>query len=297
MSPALLHNSAPAPLLTNGIGLPGIGTVYRGGKMASFRALCEAEAESDGEGGASLPLPLAITPALEKSVSIEESFETEPVTEKIKNLLKCKPVPVLASSESEMGLGPPVFDSQEVMEVIGSETEQQEQLNFTKLCQSDNYSSHHPVGGSPAVLNGENHASDGVETEGVVVGLGRVPKSEPPGSTPPSPSNCPPLEPQSEEFSEEELRSMRLRNNNVRQLIYKEVKRPGRRHTVLWEMLGKLQGPPWVRRQFIQEVKQEAIRFKRKELAEQLQARSDLLNKLCNSEPPSRSSSSEQTLR
>lgn len=82
------------------------------------------------------------------------------------------------------------------------------------------------------------------------------------------------------ELSAEELRSIKLRNNNVRQLIYKEVKKPGRQHKDLWEMLGKLHGPPWIRRQFIQEVRQEAVRFKRKELAEELQTRSDSLSKL-----------------
>lgn len=81
-------------------------------------------------------------------------------------------------------------------------------------------------------------------------------------------------------LSTEELRSLKLRNNNMRQLIYKEVKRPGRQHRDLWEMLGKLNGPPSIRRQFIQEVRQEAVRFKRKELAEELQKRSDSLSKL-----------------
>jgi hypothetical protein len=60
--------------------------------------------------------------------------------------------------------------------------------------------------------------------------------------------------------TEEELRSFRLRNNNVRQLIYKEVKRPGRSHDVLWKMLDGLHGPAWVRKQFIREVKLEALR-------------------------------------
>merc|ERR1712241_487504 len=80
-----------------------------------------------------------------------------------------------------------------------------------------------------------------------------------------------------EELSPDELRSIRLRNNNVRQLIYKEVKKPGRGHAELWEMLASLHGPPTVRRQFIQEVRQEAVRFKRLRLAEQLQKRSDSL--------------------
>ncbi len=60
--------------------------------------------------------------------------------------------------------------------------------------------------------------------------------------------------------TDDELRSCRLRNNNVRQLIYKEVKRPGRSHVLLWKMLENLHGPSWVRQQFIQEVKEEAVR-------------------------------------
>jgi len=78
-------------------------------------------------------------------------------------------------------------------------------------------------------------------------------------------------------LSPEELRSIRLRNNNVRQLIYKEVKKPGKVHADLWEMLSNLQGPPWIRRDFIKEVKLEAMRFKRMRLAEQLQKRCDAL--------------------
>jgi len=80
--------------------------------------------------------------------------------------------------------------------------------------------------------------------------------------------------------TKEELRSINLRNNNVRQLIYKEVKRPGRSHLKLWTMLEELQGPAWVRKQFILEVKQEAIRFKRRELADQLEDRCKKLAQL-----------------
>ena len=69
-----------------------------------------------------------------------------------------------------------------------------------------------------------------------------------------------PVKERSRSYSAEELRSIRLRNNNVRQLIYKEVKKPGRAHGELWEMLARLHGPDWVRRQFIMEVKQEAVR-------------------------------------
>eukprot|EP00088_Acartia_fossae_P009653 TRINITY_DN1470_c0_g1_i11.p1 TRINITY_DN1470_c0_g1~~TRINITY_DN1470_c0_g1_i11.p1 ORF type:complete len:1068 (-),score=228.93 TRINITY_DN1470_c0_g1_i11:1485-4688(-) len=79
-------------------------------------------------------------------------------------------------------------------------------------------------------------------------------------------------------LTEDELRSITLRNNNVRQLIYKEVKRPGKVHTNLWKMLDELHGPPWVRRQFIQEVKLEALRFKRSVLATQLEDRCQSLS-------------------
>ena len=34
-------------------------------------------------------------------------------------------------------------------------------------------------------------------------------------------------------------------------------------------MLGKLHGPVWVRKQYILEVRQEALRFKQRELAEE----------------------------
>jgi hypothetical protein len=73
-------------------------------------------------------------------------------------------------------------------------------------------------------------------------------------------------------LTDDELRSIKLRNNNVRQLIYKEVKKPGKVHQDLWNMLDNdLHGPPWIRRQFIQEVKLEALRFKRSVLAIQLE--------------------------
>ena len=74
-----------------------------------------------------------------------------------------------------------------------------------------------------------------------------------------SPSPPPPGLAQS---SPEGLTSIRLRNNNVRQQIYKEVKRPDRGLTELWDSLTGLQ--------FIHEVRQEAVRFKRVRLAEQL---------------------------
>ena len=62
-------------------------------------------------------------------------------------------------------------------------------------------------------------------------------------------------------LTSDEIRSIKLRNNNVRQLIYKEVKKPGKSHGELWEMLANLHGPAYIKQQFIQEVRLEAIRF------------------------------------
>ncbi len=72
-------------------------------------------------------------------------------------------------------------------------------------------------------------------------------------------------------LSKEELRSVQLRNQNMRQIIYKEVKRPGRNHERLFDMLRELRGPRYVRRDYIGDVIAEARRFKRKLLAEMLE--------------------------
>ena len=72
---------------------------------------------------------------------------------------------------------------------------------------------------------------------------------------PVAPDPPPPLVRQdSRTLTAEVLRSIWLRNNKVRPLIYKEVKRPGKRHDKLWEMITQLHGPPWLRKQFILEV-------------------------------------------
>ena len=81
-------------------------------------------------------------------------------------------------------------------------------------------------------------------------------------------------------LSNEELRSVKLRNQNMRQMIYKEVeshrfsesevaitlnfslkvKRPGKNHSQLFAMLLELKGPRQIRRQYIGEVILEAKR-------------------------------------
>lgn len=65
----------------------------------------------------------------------------------------------------------------------------------------------------------------------------------------------------------------------MRQMIFKEVKRPGRDHGRLFEMLRDLHGPGDVRREYIAGVVLEARRFKRKVLAETLEQKMDELVK------------------
>lgn len=79
-------------------------------------------------------------------------------------------------------------------------------------------------------------------------------------------------------LSKEELRSINLRNQNMRQIIYKEVKRPGKNHDRLIKMLKHdLHGPPQIRREYIKEVIAEAARFKRKALVDILEQRMEEL--------------------
>ena len=61
----------------------------------------------------------------------------------------------------------------------------------------------------------------------------------------------------------------------MRQMIYKEVKRPGKDHRKLFEMLKTLHGPRNIRRDYIGEVILEAKRFKRKLLADLLNSKMD----------------------
>ena len=80
----------------------------------------------------------------------------------------------------------------------------------------------------------------------------------------PEPGFEPPL-------SKEELRCVLIRNQNMRQMIYKEVKRPGKDYTKLFAMLRDLHGPPSVRRSYICDVIGEARRFKRETLVDKLE--------------------------
>lgn len=84
-----------------------------------------------------------------------------------------------------------------------------------------------------------------------------VPVKAEPGSEPP--------------LSKEELRCVLIRNQNMRQMIFKEVKRPGKDYTKLFAMLRDLHGPPSVRRSYISDVIGEARRFKRETLVDKLE--------------------------
>ena len=68
-------------------------------------------------------------------------------------------------------------------------------------------------------------------------------------------------------WDREERRKVETRNNNMRQTIYKEVKRPGRNYDRLLELLKELHGPADIRQQYILDVIKEATRFKRNHMA------------------------------
>ena len=76
---------------------------------------------------------------------------------------------------------------------------------------------------------------------------------------------------QEPELSKEELRCVLIRNQNMRQMIYKEVKRPGKDYSRLFQMLKDLHGPPSVRRTYSHDVISEARRFKRETLVDKLE--------------------------
>jgi hypothetical protein len=124
---------------------------------------------------------------------------------------------------------------------------------------------------------------DGVVNNGVV--NGRRPSRDKSPAPPPPPSlpvraapvkSDPSPEP---ELSKEELRCVLIRNQNMRHMIFKEVKRPGKDHFRLFEMLRDLHGPPSVRRSYINDVISEARRFKRETLVDKLeQAMDDLIS-------------------
>jgi len=235
--------SLPRPPMSNGVAIPGLGPVYPSGKMAAFRSLCDLTSDIDSDGEAPLVILEQVEPG-KRSREEEEEADVQQIkaVNHIKSGMMQEDLVCLSNNT-----------------VVGLEVSSRDNVNTIEVELVNKSAS-----------NGDHALCDD-------------PMSPQSNSPPHSPSPDPQCEPSispptsSCQPSPEELRSIRLRNNNVRQLIYKEVKRPGRGHTELWDMLAGLHGPPWVRRQFIQEVQQEAVRFKRLRLAEQLQKRSDCL--------------------
>ncbi len=84
-------------------------------------------------------------------------------------------------------------------------------------------------------------------------------------------------------LSKEELRRVSVLNLNMRQMIYKEVKRPGKNHDRLFDMLRDLHGPPYVRHNYIQDVIREARRFKRDSLVCRIEQEIEKLVEPCDS--------------
>ena len=130
--------------------------------------------------------------------------------------------------------------------------------------------SHHKVNGR-SIVNGTNGSKKkSREASPVVVTSHQTAKVKNGGSVSQSESVVCTL-------TKDELRSVNLRNQNMRQMIYKEVKRPGRNYDKLFKMLKDLHGPKHVRMLYIGEVILEAKRFKRKVLAEILEQKMDEL--------------------
>ena len=102
----------------------------------------------------------------------------------------------------------------------------------------------------------------------------KKPPSLPPVSVAPPPHHPPKSEAATvkaavvkKEWDRDERRKVETRNNNMRQIIYKEVKRPGRNYDRLLELLKELHGPAEIRQQYILDVIKEATRFKRNHMA------------------------------
>ena len=254
-SPAAISNllSKPAGGIPNGVAMAGLGSIYPGGKMAAFRSQCEVNDPMEVD-----PPPLIMEESKlagqiplreskeEESVQLVDADDGEEDEIKVINNLKKKQQIVVAtfdslSYDSSPSLTPP--DSPAARDCSSPPLLSLPELpNVNKV-----------------EVNGKNNGLyQDYLMEPLIAAEHRSPspvmvKSEPVLSDLP-------VKERSRSYSAEEMRSIRLRNNNVRQLIYKEVKKPGRAHKELWEMISRLHGPPWVRRQFIMEVKQEAIR-------------------------------------
>ena len=140
----------------------------------------------------------------------------------------------------------------------------------SKSSTASNYSSNSSVNTTPFTPQQQHQHSS-------LINLSPMKKQPPPTSISTSVSSViPPLPPPpasnpivftKKEWDHEERRKVETRNNNMRQIIYKEVKRPGRNYDRLLELLRGLHGPSDIRQQYIKDVIREAMRFKRQHLA------------------------------
>ena len=224
---------APRPGLANGVLVPGQGTVYPGGKMAAFRSQCEVV---DME-----PEPPLVIMEEVKMLELPEEDEEEELIQ--------------------------VDDDDDYVDDHEPEVKPLNNIKKNPVSPYDCL----PYDSSPSMTPPDSprdcpspplYSDTKLELNGGKNGVYEVLELvEPEELSPPSPVMVKPEKMEKlGNLTAEELRSIRLRNNNMRQLIYKEVKKPGRQHRTLWEMLAKLHGPPWIRRQFILEVRQEAVR-------------------------------------
>ena len=223
--------------LTNGVGVTvsgGVGPVYPGGKMAAFKSLCDTDLDNDCDE----VLVIADHAAAAAAAATDGGKVEKPEEDEEDEIEEIQPVKVL----NHVTAAPPAADK---VGLNSHPNTQQETSNIsTETKQKDKVPT--------VVTNGDHDANDRL-TNSISPPIPNVTEKENIMKTNSNHNTY-------EDLSPDELRSIKLRNNNVRQLIYKEVKKPGKAHGVLWDMLANLHGPPWVRRQFIQEVRQEAVR-------------------------------------
>ena len=234
------HPTVPAPSsqhqprpISNGVTVSGgVGPVYPSGKMAAFKSLCDTDLDNSDY---TEDLVIADQPLNDVGKTVKKEEES---IENVENVVEIFPNKAVNQSRSPLcggkgvQISPLTQDNKVIKDVASVKREKNDASGVTNGDHSDHVKKI-KVEMKIENLEKENHIKTNSNNYKVKV----------------------------EELSPDELRSIRLRNNNVRQLIYKEVKKPGINHGGLWEMLANLHGPPWVKRQFIQEVRQEAVRY------------------------------------
>lgn len=233
------HPTVPAPSqhqprpISNGVTVSGgVGPVYPSGKMAAFKSLCDKDLDNSDYDE---DLVIAEQPLNDAEKTVKKEEENIDNGDNMEEIYPNKAVNQ-SRSPSCVGKGVPISpspqDNNSFKDIVSVKKEKVD---------------------VSAVINGDH---DVIEKKIKVETKIEIPEKE--NHIKANSNNC---KVKFEELSPDELRSIRLRNNNVRQLIYKEVKKPGKSHGGLWEMLSNLHGPPWIKRQFIQEVRQEAVRY------------------------------------